>query len=265
MTDDDRTSKSVLLRGISVLDLIADYSPRTLGVTRVAELLNLPKAVAHRILKDLVACDYLAFDESTKQYTLGSRPLTIGLIAVQALDVPALARPEMRELASQVGETVTLSMRVNGGRIYVEQVVPEREIRMTVSLGTRHPLYAGSSSKAILAAMREEEVTSYLGTVSLEQLTGATITSVGELLDNLARVRKTGYASSSGERQSGASSVAAPVWGPTGDVWGSVSVCGPSDRFGPTLIERLGGQVAATAVAISRKAGYVGPVWSENA
>ena len=47
----------------------------------------------------------------------------------------------------------------------------------------------------------------------------------------LAAIRKRGYATSVGERQSGAASVAAPVFDHDGRVAAVLSVSGPAERF----------------------------------
>ncbi|MGH3682556.1 MAG: IclR family transcriptional regulator domain-containing protein, partial [Natronosporangium sp.] len=65
-----------------------------------------------------------------------------------------------------------------------------------------------------------------------------------------------GYAVSIGERQPGAGSVAAPVRQADGSAFGSISLCGPADRFDDELRRRYGWLVAATAAEISAAIGY---------
>jgi len=255
---DEHAKKSGLLRAMDVINLIADRAPETLGVTAVARELDLPKAVAHRMLKEFVAARFLAFNDGTKRYSLGPRALTVGLAALRTLDVPAAARPYMERLVQVTGETTTLSMRQGWTRLYVDQVVSPREVRMTVALGTQHPLHAGSSSKSILAAMPEDAVGEYLAGERLLALTSTTIVDPDALLLDLSRIRHQGFAVSMGERQVAAGSVAAAIHDAAGEVWGSISLCGPSDRFAPELWESLGSLVADAALSISRDVGYRG-------
>jgi IclR family acetate operon transcriptional repressor len=252
----DGGTKSGLLRALSVVGLLADRAPETLGVSTVARELDLPKAVAHRILKELVWAGFLSFDDDTKQYRLGSGALTVGLAALRSLDVPTIAKPHLERLVRESGETATLSVRQGWIRVYIDQAVSPHEVHMQVSLGTKHPLHAGSSSKAILAAMAEPDVEEYLAHHQLDALTVSTITSVPQLLDDLRRIRRRGYAVSLGERQAGAGSVAAAIRGANGDVWGSISLCGPRDRFEARVCEAHGELVAAAAELISRQIGY---------
>lgn len=248
--------RSGLLRALGVITLIADRAPETLGVSTIARELDLPKAVAHRILKEFTAASYLTFDDSTKQYRLGPDALSLGMAALRSLDVPKVARPHLQQLVTQTSETATLSVRNGWVRVYIDQVLSPHEIRMAISLGTSNALHAGSSSKAILAHLSPAEIDQYLELPTLAAVTSSTITDADELRHELEQVRRLGYAVSLGERQAGAVSVAAPVYLASGEVFGSISLCGPRDRFNDELRERYGLLVAETAAEISGELGH---------
>lgn len=248
--------KSGLLRAIGVISLIADQAPNTLGVSTIARQLDLPKAVAHRILKEFTSAAFLVFDQETKQYRLGHGALTLGLAALRSLDLPKVARPHLERLVSTTGETATLSVRTGWARVYVDQVLSPHEVRMSVSLGTSHQLHAGSSSKVILANLTGAEIEQYLAAHTLDAVTSATITSVARLRKELDAVRTNGYAVSLGERQSGAGSVAAPIHRASGEVLGSISLCGPRDRFESEVLERHARLLVQTAALLSEELGY---------
>jgi IclR family transcriptional regulator, acetate operon repressor len=251
--------KSSLVRALSVVNVIAERAPETLGVSTIARTLGLPKAVAHRILKELVANDFLAFDDGSKRYRLGPGALSVGLAALRALDVPAVAHRYLVRLVEQTSETATLSVRQGASRVYIDQVLSPQEIRMSVSLGTSHPLHAGSSSKAILAALSDAEIDEYIAEHGLDPVTDATITSEALLRKEIAQIRRQGYAVSMGERQSGAGSVAAAVRMANGQVFGSISLCGPQDRFTAPVRAARGALVARTARELSLEIGYRPP------
>ena len=102
---------------------------------------------------------------------------------------------------------------------------------MTVELGRRFPLHAGSSSRSILAFLPATERREFLAHHELDALTPRTITDRGDLAARLEDVRATGAAQSDGERQHGAGSVASPIFGFDGQVVGAISVCGPAYRM----------------------------------
>ncbi|MGC4897420.1 IclR family transcriptional regulator [Micromonospora sp. DT31] len=252
-------ARSGLARTFSIINLLASRAPEALGVSAIARDLEIPKAVAHRILKELVADAFLAFDDGKKQYQLGPGALTVGLAALRTLDVPKTARPYLERLVEVSGETATLSIRQGWQRVYVDQVLSPHEVRMSVALGRMYPLHAGSSSKAILAALPDEAVEEFLTQHRHASLTPRTLTSADALREDVAEIRQRGYAVSFGERQAGSASVAAAVRGASGDVVGAISLCGPRERFAENTL-RHGATVAEAARAVSRDIGYRSPV-----
>lgn len=217
-------------RAADVLLLFAEADSPTLGVTEIAERLGSSKAAVHRILASLRSRDLVYLDEDSRRYSLGTTAMRLGAAYQRHVDVREIAAAELRALSRLTGETTTLSVRTGDARIYVDQVTPQREVIMTVTLGVRYPLHAGSSSKAFLAFLPEDEREAYLRG-PLGSLTGETVVDTYELRRELERVRAAGYATSSGERQAGAASTAAPIFDHRGLPVAVMSVCGPRERF----------------------------------
>jgi DNA-binding IclR family transcriptional regulator len=218
-------------RATAVLRMFVDTPGPSLGITEIANGLGLSKAVVHRVVTSLREADFLEADAESRRYRLGPGSLALGLAYLDRVDVRALARPDLEDLSAATHETATLSVRHGHQRVYVDQVTPQTEIRMSVAIGKPYPLHAGSSSKAFLAFLSEEERAEYFASGPLEPLTGATIVDLAALEKDLHEIRERGYARSEGERQAGASSVAAPVFNHEGRPVAVVSVCGPSERF----------------------------------
>jgi len=149
-------------RAADVLTLFADAEEATLGVTEIASALGLSKAVVYRILSSFRAKGFVDLDESTRRYSLGPRVLDLGLAYMDRTEIRTIARPEMERLCEETGETVTLSLRTGPTRVYVDQVTPNRDIKMVVRIGQHAPLHAGGSSKAFLAFLDPEEQEGYL-------------------------------------------------------------------------------------------------------
>jgi DNA-binding IclR family transcriptional regulator len=252
------TSQSIATveRAADVLTLFTQVDEPTLGVTEIAGALGLSKAAVHRILTSLRGRGFVELDESSRRYSLGSASFALGLSYLSRLDVRTFAAPELAQLSQAAGETATLSVLSGDARIYVDQVTPAREIVMAVPLGRRFPLHAGSSSKALLAYLPEDDRERVLAS-TLDALTDTTLTDADRLRDDLTTIRSRGYALSSGERQRGAASVAAPVFDHSGRPLGSLSICGPAERFGANLNDAAAMLVGATA-RLSARMGYRG-------
>lgn len=242
---------------MDVLLLFGRSSRADLGVTEIATELDLTKAAVHRILTALRSRELIALDPVTRRYSLGHAAIALGRAYMARTDLRAMAGPELRRLSQQTEETATLSVRRGDTRLYVDQAVPAQELRMEVSLGIPYPLHAGSSSKAILAFLRPEEIEAYLVRHELDALTPKTITEPGKLQAELAAVRRRGYATSLGERQEGAASVAAPIFDHDGLVIAAVSVAGPATRFKPRLQEAAR-PLLETAARLSARLGHHG-------
>jgi IclR family acetate operon transcriptional repressor len=241
-------------RAADVLTLFARSDDATLGVTEIAQTLGLSKAAVHRILASLRSRSFVELDEDTRRYSLGPASFELGLSYLARIDVRALAAPELAWLSRETQETATLSVLAGDGRIYVDQVTPPREIVMSVPLGQRFPLHAGSSSKALLAFLPNGEVEDYLHG-PLRQFTETTRTDPDALRDDLAHIRSRGFATSAGERQAGAASVAAPVLDHSGRPVASISVCGPAERLADELDHAASLLLDATA-RISTRLGH---------
>ncbi len=218
-------------RAIDVLLLFGRSSRADLGVTEISGELGLSKAAVHRILTSLRSRDLIAVNPVSRRYSLGPAALGLGRAYLARIDVRSMASPELAWLSSESQETATLSIRNGDSRMYVDQVVPDREVRMEVAVGLPYPLHAGASSKAFLANLSNDEINSYIERNRLAAMTDQTITDDDRLRRELATIHKRGYATSAGERMAGAASVAAPVFDHEGRPVAVISVSGPMERF----------------------------------
>lgn len=219
--------------GTTSADRVADVvvlfatTGRPMRVTEVARALGLSKAVVHRILQSLTSRSLLRQVPGRAVYVLGPVLTSLAAGSWSPGELRAVSAPTLRELRDQTGETTTLSVLVGRERVYVDQHESPHEVKMVVDLGQRLPLHSGASSKAILAFLPDQYAED-----ALRQLR-----EVRPDLDadgyraELAEIRGRGYAVSRNERDTGAASVAAPVFGPDHDVLGSISSSGPMFRY----------------------------------
>ncbi len=233
--------------------------PEPVGVTTIARHLGISKAVVHRILQSLVSRQLLAVDADSSSYMLGPAIAALGARALQDLDLRVLAQEIMRDLQAETTETVTLSLLVGTSRVYLDQIVSQHEIRMTVELGRTFPLHAGSSGKVLLA-FAPQDVRDRVLRAPLDRLTGGTATDVQVLNDQLTRIKADGVAVSRGEREAAAASVASPVFRFDDSVTGAISVCGPVTRFTDEAVERFKPQVRLAARRLSDLLAAGGPI-----
>lgn len=245
-----RSGTEAATRVADVLLLFAS-GPSELGVSEISRRLEMSKTVVHRILQSLASRGLVTYKASSRNYVLGSAAAALGARALRDLDLRQAALPVLRRLQRETGETTTLSELVGTARIYLDQIPSLKEIKMTVEVGRPFPLHAGASSKAILA-FAPPELREFVLEDALPALTPLTLTDRVALELDLSRIEEGCTAVSLGERQHGAGSVAAPVIGFDGYAVGSISVCGPVDRFDEETVERMRPLVLRSAREISR-------------
>ncbi|HXM57835.1 MAG TPA: IclR family transcriptional regulator, partial [Candidatus Dormibacteraeota bacterium] len=189
-----------------------------------------------------------------RRYGLGYAALRLGRGNYSNLELRARALPHMRELHHDTWETVALSALVGRDRVYVDQLVSPKEIKLAVELGRPFPLHAGASGRAILAFMPTDAREALL-TEPLERLSPRTVVEPAELRPLLDHVRETGIAFSRSERQEGAASIAAPVFDNHG-VAGAICVCGPEYRFDEASVARYEPLLRAATEHLSHELGW---------
>lgn len=243
------TGTEAATRVADVLLLFTEGSG-ALGISDAARRLGISKAVVHRIMRSLASRGLVTADAQDRTYVLGPVAVALGARALRDVDLRGTALPVLRRLQEATGETTTVSALVGARRMYLDQVESHSEIKMTVELGRAFPLHAGASGRVILA-FAPDELRHQVLEGSLDRLTPITEVDPPALAQGLARIAVTGVAVSYGERQRGAGSVAAPVFGIDGAVVGAISACGPVDRFDADTVERLKPRVADAAATIS--------------
>jgi IclR family transcriptional regulator, acetate operon repressor len=253
-TDGEPGTIRAVQRAADVLGLLADAPVHDLGVSEIARALDLPKGTTHRLLVSLASRRLVERDRTDERYRLGPAALVLGTSYLERIDVRSLAREPLRRLVARTAETAVLAVRVDDQRCYLDQVTPARDVKMTVQLGRPAPLHAGGAAKAILASLPDDELERYLGEHPLERYTDRTLTDPAVLRDEVAGIRRRGYATSVTERQLSASSVAAPVRDHEGRLAAVLGVCGPVERLQPRF-EEVAAMLVGEARELERRLG----------
>jgi DNA-binding IclR family transcriptional regulator len=228
-------------RAFAVLGALTDGP---VGVTEVAERVELPKSTVARLLGSLVREGVVEQVPGDTRYRLGARIVTLAAGVVPLRSMVALARPHLVELAAGLGEVAGLSVPDGFDVHYVDQVDTAQQVQIRDWTGTRAPMHAVSSGLVLLAALPASTLDAFLAR-PLERFTDRTVTEPSAIRARLAEVRRDGYAWVHEEFAEGLNSVAAPIADRTGVVVAAVHVHGPSYRFPGANDEA---EIAATVV-----------------
>jgi DNA-binding IclR family transcriptional regulator len=150
-------------------------------------------------------------------------------------------------------------------RLCIETLESLQFLKASMPIGSRSPLYAGASSKCLLAFSSPDFIDSYLRKAELAPLTEDTIRDKMALLAELEQVRVQGYAASLGERNPGLGSLSAPIFNHRGILQAALSLAIPEIRYAQEPHRRFClTQLLQAAEAISRAMGFCAPYGSER-
>jgi len=237
--------------------LAAAAAPKRL--TDIARDLGLSKASTLRILCSLEKGQWVITEPNTGMYKIGYRIMEMGLSILSNTPVAATGLPYLTGLRNVTNETVGLSIRVENERMFIEDIQSNRELRFIAPLGKRLPLWIGAAGKVILANMKENERAAVLDGLRAQtpQLTSGELLDIPSLEDELARIRKEGFAISIGERESGTAAVAAAIFDRHNEVIGAVNIAGPVERFDKNVIKDYCKLIKEASDSISQQMGAI--------
>jgi DNA-binding IclR family transcriptional regulator len=105
-------------------------------------------------------------------------------------------------------------------------------------IGAPAPLHCTATGKAILSAMRKEEVEDVIS-LGLKRFTENTLAESVKLLIDLEKTRQRGYSIDNMEHEYGIKGIGMVVKDTTGHPYAAVSVSGPSLRFNEESIPEI--------------------------
>jgi DNA-binding IclR family transcriptional regulator len=245
-----------VLKALDILECLA-VADRPLSTQEIAQRCGLPRPTAYRLLTTLLARDYVTICPGSGHYQIGAKMLSLGNNFLDRLDLPELARADLRELSQVARETVHLGVLDGIEVLYVGKVDGPQSVRMHSTIGARSPLHSTAMGKAILAFLPLEQRMALLGQITLVPRTPSTIIDRGGLVKHLELVRTQGYAVDDIENEEGIRCVGAPIFDHTGQVKAAVSISGPAYRLSNSRLEELSQPVIKAGMAISNKLGYL--------
>jgi DNA-binding IclR family transcriptional regulator len=210
----------------------------------LADRCGLNRSTTWRLLATLERHGLVDRDPETGRYSVGHA--VVQMAAASGYEALARrARPVLRRLADETGETVNLAVPHLLQLVYVSQMQAPHV--MTANwLGRPVALHATSTGKAFLAWLPPEERAATLAE-PLERYTETTLTDANALEAELQDVRRRGYAVSRGELEPGLWGVSAASLDELARPVAVVSVWGSEGRIRAHGFGRLGEAAVATA------------------
>ena len=251
-----RLVKGLLERCVETTELMAG-SAGALRLSDIAQALDLPKAAAHRLLRELCTLGWVEQDGDEGPYRLTLRFGLLGYRVLQASGLPDLTQPLLQRLADRTQELARLTVPAPDGLVWFSsaQGAPPGLVYQPAMDGPL-VLHATANGKAYLATFDDAAALSLArrGGLRDRHPTPHTIRTDKQLLAELAQVRARGYALAEQEAEMGVTAMAMAIRSATGVAMGTVSVAGPSLRLPPARYPDL-------AAALQDAAKGLASVW----
>jgi len=142
--------------------------------------------------------------------------------------------PKLDELAEETEEKVWWTVEENGKAVFIAKSVGDRGIQTNARIGQHIDLYRLAAGKAILASLSDERQEEILDSYDYPLPGGR---SREDLEQELAEIRERGVAYGTEQFLQGVTGVGAPLRDNYGNVYGAISVSGPTDRLDSARIE----------------------------
>jgi IclR family acetate operon transcriptional repressor len=215
---------------LDVFELVAKQQP--IGVSELARLLDVNKSTVQRCLETLHDAGWLRPEgDGATKWVITGRILDLGGHVSDGQHLARAAIPVMLRLRETTQETIHLAVPDQRDALLIERLESPQPVRIFYPVGTRVPLNAAATGKAILSTWDPLRLEVFMQG-GLDGLTVQTIVETGKLQAELDLIRTRGWSEAIDELGEGASAVAASIKDPSGFAVAAISVSAPTSRFG---------------------------------
>ena len=219
---------STVHKTLALLDFFSVRRP-TIGLSEFARLSEYNKATTLRFLSALESKGFVEQDEDTRMYKLGPAFLHFSQLREASFPLADAVKIVLRDLNAATDETALASVISGDSLANIGLVESQRANRVIIEPGISLPFHATASGLAYLAFAAPDIVEEVLQR-DLEAHATQTITDNAVLAQELDKIRTTGIAYTEGSIDEGVLGIAAPYFGPSGKVCGSVASALPAVR-----------------------------------
>jgi IclR family transcriptional regulator, KDG regulon repressor len=226
-------------RALQLLELFGEHHDG-LTLSEVCTITGWPKSSSFGLLRTLHQRRFLDMPGSEGTYRLGPRIASLAAGYLGQLSIVREGTEVVRAVSRRCNETVHLAVLRGTDVLYVAKEEGGGQVRMVSSIGRTIPAHGTGVGKVLLAALDADEFDRlYPPGTLLPASTPSTITDRERLMEELAAVRRQGFAFDAGESTAGVKCIAAPVLNIDGNTVAAMSVSVPSARFTEDRIPHL--------------------------
>ncbi len=226
---------------VALLLRLVGRKPEGMSLAGLVRESGLTRPTVHRLLTSLAAEGLLEHDPASGKWVLGPEIFLLGSVAAARFPMEDIARPSLRRLAAETGESAFFSIRRGNETVCVLREEGSFPVRSFVlHEGVRFPLGVASAGTAIMAFLPPDEQEPLLGDWAAHAGDFAVGHPVDVVRDNLERTRLAGYSVNPGLILEGSWGMGAAVFDQQGRPAWALSLTGIEPRFRADRQEFLG-------------------------
>jgi len=218
-------------RAALLLRTLATFGSRGASLTQVTALSNLPKATTFRLLTALVDERLVERPRRTRLYRLGPEILSFGISTYNANNLKDISFGSLERISKNWGITAYLGIRNGYDMLCLLKVESECEkLNLIMDVNDRWPLGIGSFSLALLAFLKESEI-SEIVEFNRRRMAGLDTLTFEYIERSINKTRRNGYAKRVMRSNRGLAGVSVPVFDPLNRPIASICVVSKSERL----------------------------------
>lgn len=175
-------------------DLLNCFSAETpeLRVSSVARQLGLPKSTVTRLFKEMLRHGLVEQDVDSRAYRPGPLAFRLGGLYQAHLGILDLVEAAVGQLVTEFGLTGYIGVLDRADLVILRVRQGWYPVRIVLEAGYRLPAFTTAIGRALLARLRDAQVTALHPPLMHLNATGLTLT-IDELLRDLAETRRVGW------------------------------------------------------------------------
>lgn len=241
-------------RALNILKILGDAG-EGLRVSDLARLSGLAVSTTHRLLTTMENAGFVHFDSSLGEWHVGREAFAVGAAYVQRRNFVAPAITYLRRLRDDSRETANLGVLDNGQLVTVSQIESREVMRAISPPGGRVPATCSAMGKAIIATWPDSQIAAFCQANGFHPLTSKSHVALDSLMQDIAQIRRSGFAIDDEEHIKGLRCVGAAIWSADGEAVGAISVSGIAARMTPDKLTQITRQVQIAAADLTRRIG----------
>jgi DNA-binding IclR family transcriptional regulator len=242
-----KAGTGTLVLALRILEHLAHRSHNA-SLGAIAKEFSASKATVYRHLRTLAQQGFVHQDAATGNYEVGIKLVVLGEAARGRFDIVRAARDELIALRDETQQAATICSMVQDSLVVLDLIQGQTVIEFGTRPGTRLALDASAHGKVWLA---------FSSGAAIEQLltrTRACKTPI--FVQELAKVRRRGWATAASEVIDGVNALAAPVFDHSARMVGSIAIVGATQFIPPEPGRAQIDAVVGAAQRVSRALGW---------